>query len=75
MDYAVERKRYNVRQSVRYVNHHIGMVTGIGAVFALALMIPWVSIVVCSFVSLLSVIAGTIAVNKLQSPLPEKQGD
>ncbi len=75
VDYAVERKRYNVRQSVRYVNHHIGMVTGIGAVFALALMIPWVSIVVCSFVSLLSVIAGTIAVNKLQSPLPEKQGD
>lgn len=75
VDYAVERKRYNVRQSVRYVNSHIGMVTGIGAVFALALMIPWGSIVVCSFVSLLSVVAGTVAVNKLQSPCLPENGD
>lgn len=68
IDYAVERKRYNVRQSVRYVNKNIGVVTGIGIIFSLALMIPWVSIIMCSFVSLLSVIAGTIVVNEQKSP-------
>lgn len=63
MDYAVERKRYNVRQSVRYVNKKIGVVIGIGTVFALTLTIPWLSIIACSFVSLLSVIAATVALN------------
>lgn len=64
MDYAIERKRFNVKQSVRYVNKNLGLVTGIGSVFALALMIPGISMVVCCFLSLLSVIAGTVVVNK-----------
>lgn len=67
MDYAVERKRYNVRQSVRYINKNRGTVAGIGSIFALALMIPFLSIVACSFVSVLSVIAATVAVNRLDS--------
>ena len=65
VDYAIERKRFNVRQSVRYVNKNIGLVTGIGTVFALALMIPALSLAACCFVSLLSVIAGTIAVERM----------
>ena len=65
IDYAIERKRFNVRQSVRYVNKNIGLVTGIGTVFALALMIPALSLTACCFVSLLSVIAGTIAVERM----------
>lgn len=64
VDYAIERKKFNVKQSVRFVHQNIGVVLGIGSVFALALMIPWVSMIVCSFVSLLSVIAGTIVINK-----------
>lgn len=64
VDYAIERKRYNVRQSVRFVQRNVGMVTGIGTVFALSLMIPWLSIIACCYVSLLSVIAATIAVNE-----------
>lgn len=64
IDYAIERKHFNVRQSVRYVNKNIGLVTGIGVVFALSLMIPWLSLVACCFVSLLSVIAATIAVHE-----------
>ena len=65
IDYAIERKRFNVRQSVRYVNKNIGLVTGIGTVFALALMIPALSLAACCFVSLLSVLAGTIAVERM----------
>lgn len=65
IDYAVERKRFNVRQSVRYMNKNIGLVTGIGFVFVLSLMIPALSLVACCFVSLLSVIAGTLAVERM----------
>lgn len=73
IDYAIERKRYNVKQSVRYVNKNIGVVTGLGTVFALTLTIPWFSIVACSFVSLLSVIAGTIAVNRAETNVLKNQ--
>lgn len=62
----MERKRYNVRQSVHYVNKNMGLVTGIGTVFAITLMIPWLSIIVCCFVSLLSVIAATVALDRLE---------
>lgn len=68
VDYAVERKKFNIKQSVKYVNRHIGVVSAIGTVFALALMIPWFSLIACCFISLLSVIAGTIAVNENQGP-------
>lgn len=63
VDYAVERKKFNVRQSVRYVNKNMGLVTGVGIVFAASLLIPWLSIIVCSFVSLLSVVAATVALD------------
>lgn len=66
VDYTIERKKFNVRDSVRYVNRNIGMVTGVGMVFALSLMVPWVSMAACSFVSILSVMAGTVAVNQLE---------
>ncbi|MEI3154682.1 MAG: EI24 domain-containing protein [Odoribacter sp.] len=66
VDYVMERKRYNVRQSVHYVNKNMGLVTGIGTVFAITLMIPWLSIIVCCFVSLLSVIAATVALDRLE---------
>lgn len=65
VDYAIERKRFNVKQSVKYVHKNAGLVTGVGCIFALSLMIPWLSIIVCSFVSLLSVIAGTVAIHKI----------
>lgn len=65
IDYAIERKRFNIKQSVSYVNRHSGVVTGIGTVFALSFLFPCLSIVLGCLVSLLSVIAGTIAVDKL----------
>ncbi|WP_065220324.1 MULTISPECIES: EI24 domain-containing protein [Butyricimonas] len=64
MDYAVERKRFRVKESVRYMRHNAGMVVAIGTVFTLALMIPFIRVIVCCFVSLLSVIAGTVVVDE-----------
>jgi len=43
-----------------------GMVMGVGTVFAFSLLIPWVSILACCFVSLFSVVAGTVIVNEMQ---------
>ena len=73
VDYVIERKRYNVKQSVRYVNKNIGLVMGIGTVFAMSLMVPWVSIIVCCFVSLLSVMASTVALNQGGNDCNEKK--
>lgn len=66
IDYAVERKRFNIKKSSAYMKKNSGMVIGIGAVFALSLMVPWVSILTCCFVSLFSVVAGTVIVNEMQ---------
>ena len=65
VDYVVERKKFNVRESVRYVNRNAGVVMGIGSVFTLALMIPWGNWIACCFVSLLSVVAAAVALNKI----------
>lgn len=73
VDYAVERKRYNVRQSVCYINKNAGLVTGIGTVFAFSLMIPWFNIFACSFVSLLSVIAATVSLSSEGTSLVMKE--
>ena len=69
MDYAIERKCFNVRESVRYVNKNIGLAMGIGSVFALVLMIPWMRVVACSFVSLLSVIASMVSLHEMETEI------
>lgn len=68
VDYALERKRFNIRQSVNYVRKNKGWVTGIGTVFALVLMIPWIGGTLACFVSLLSVIAATVGVDSMGQP-------
>lgn len=69
VDYVIERKKFNIRERVTYVNKNTGLVIGLGCLFALALMIPWGNIIACSFVSLLSVVAATVAIHKTE---PEK---
>lgn len=65
MDYAVERKRFRIRESVHYMRHNAGGVLAIGTIFTLSLMIPFIRLMVCSFVSLLSVMAGTVLVSEI----------
>ncbi len=64
LDYAIERRRLNVRDSVRYVNCHAAEATGVGSVFVLALTIPFLNLFVCSFLSLAAVIAGAVVVHR-----------
>ena len=67
MDYAIERKRLRVRETERFVWHHAGVAVGVGMVFMLVMMVPGIRWVACCFVSLLSVLAGTVVVNDLTS--------
>ncbi len=69
LDYSIERKRLNVHDSVRYVNRNVGETIGVGFIFAIALMVPLMNIVVCCFLSLLSVIAATVVVNNRDNRL------
>lgn len=62
VDYTIERRYMQVKTSVRYVNRNIGFVMGIGLPFAAALLLPFGRFIVCGFISLVSVIAATIAV-------------
>ncbi len=64
LDYAVERKQLVVKERVKYINNRFSSALGIGAVFAVALIIPGLSLLVCSFVSLLSVIASVIVLQE-----------
>lgn len=64
MDYAVERRGWGVGESMCYMRRNRGSVLGIGVVFSVALLIPFVRIFVSAFVSLLAVVAGTIVVER-----------
>lgn len=65
MDYAIERKRLRARETERFVWRHAGVAVGVGAVFMVAMMIPGIRWFACCFVSLLSVLAGTVVVNEI----------
>lgn len=65
MDYAIERKRLRARETERFVWKHAGVAVGVGAVFMVAMMIPGIRWFACCFVSLLSVLAGTVVVNEI----------
>ena len=64
MDYAIERKRFKVRESMCYMRQNAGVVIGIGAIFALSLAIPFLRVIACSIVSMFSVVAGTVVVEE-----------
>ncbi len=64
MDYAIERKRLNIHDSVQFTRTNKGMVIANGFVFSLCLLIPFIGIFLSSFAAIVSVVAGTIAVNK-----------
>lgn len=62
VDYTIERRYLRVNESVRYVNRNIGFVMGIGLPFAAALLLPFGRFLVCGYVSLVAVVAATMAV-------------
>ncbi|MGQ1910568.1 EI24 domain-containing protein [Marinifilum sp. RC60d5] len=65
MDYALERKKLNVTQSVQFMRENKGIVIANGFVFSLCLIVPFCGVSFSSFAAIVSVVAGTLAVDKI----------
>ncbi|MCU4176167.1 EI24 domain-containing protein [Carboxylicivirga sp. N1Y90] len=64
LDYTFERRRFDVKTSVKYMRRNRGLAIGNGLVFALILMIPLIGVSIAGFMSIVSVVAATIAARK-----------
>ena len=65
MDYALERKKLNFRQSVQFMRENKGIVIANGFVFSLCLIIPFCGVSLSSFAAIISVVAGTLAISEM----------
>jgi len=65
LDYAIERKKMSIKQSVQFMRENKGIVIANGFVFSLCLIIPFCGVSFSSFAAIISVVAGTLAVNEI----------
>ncbi len=61
IDFSLERKRMNIRESVAFVKTNKGLAIGNGTIFSLVLMIPFIGVLISGFISIVSLTAATIA--------------
>jgi len=61
IDYYNERKRLSIKQSTEIVRKHKGLAISNGGVFALSLLVPFCGSYLVLFVSIISVVAATMA--------------
>jgi CysZ protein len=61
LDYTFERRRFKIDVSVRFMRSNKGLAIGNGFVFSLVLLIPYVGVMLAGFVSIVSVVAATLA--------------
>lgn len=64
IDYAIERRRLNIKESASYMRTNKGLVIGNGLVFALLLLIPVLGVFLSAFAAIVSVVAGTMLVHE-----------
>jgi CysZ protein len=65
MDYALERKKLNLIQSIQFMRENKGIVIANGFVFSLCLIIPICGVSLSSFAAIISVVAGTLAISEI----------
>jgi len=65
MDYALERKKLNLKQSVQFMRENKGIVIANGFVFSLCLIVPFCGVSFSSFAAIISVVAGTLAISEI----------
>lgn len=61
MDYSMERKRFNVKQSVRLIRKRKGVAVANGTIFSLALLIPLCGVSVAGFFAIVASVAASLA--------------
>ncbi len=66
IDFSNERHQLNVKQSVKLVKKHKWLAIGNGTVFSLFLFVPFFSVFLSMFGSIIAVVAATIALHKAE---------
>lgn len=66
IDYTSERRKLNIKQSVKFVRKNKGLALSSGLIFALAMLIPFCGTLIAPFVSIFSVVGATIAILKIK---------
>lgn len=66
MDYTLERKRYDVGESIKFMRGHRGMALGLGIPFYGILLVPIIGVAI---VPIYGVVAATLEILKLEHPL------
>jgi len=62
--YSLERKRFSKRKNIKFMKNNKELLTANGLIFASCLMIPFVGIVLSSFVAILSTVAASISIHE-----------
>lgn len=66
MDYNMERRGLGINQSIQFMRKHRGSVVGIGAPFALVLLIPFIGSFFIGFVAIITTISGTLETLRIE---------
>jgi len=69
IDYSLERKRYSVKDSNRFVWKHKSTTMSIGSPFALWMLIPFIGPMTAGFVAIFATVAATIEMERIDERL------
>ncbi len=61
IDFSLERKQMNIKESVAFIKTNKGLAIGNGVIFSLTLLIPYIGVLLSGFISIISLVAATIA--------------
>ncbi len=64
LDYSLERKRLNIKESSAFAKQNKGLTVGSGILFGLTLLLPFIGVALSAFIAIVSVVAATIAIHK-----------
>ena len=65
MDYANERRRLSVGESIKSIRKHKGIAIGNGSMFALTLIIPGIGVIISSFLSIPCAVGAVLAMHEV----------
>ncbi len=61
IDFSLERKQLNIKESIAFVKTNKGLAIGNGFIFSITLLIPYFGVLLSGFVSIIALVAATIA--------------
>ena len=62
IDYSNERNKLSVKESVQFVRKNKGLSVGLGMIFSICFYVPFIGVIVASFLAVVSTVAATLAV-------------